>query len=178
MKPSLGSPDFLFTFGFTFRKPTDTIVTILLSISETAISNLFRKSNVFFKSSMVLRTFNAVFKLSYETIMLFDCSGFSPPHFAIITVKWDKCRNCVNIGYSYFSYTAIRMFLDWFTIKYTRFGTTPCINLYPTIACAVCKNGNRKTNDIASYSMKKFWIEYQWFLLLFCTHRNKFNCVF
>ena len=46
------------------------------------------------------------------------------------------------------------MFLDWFTILYKRFGTTPCINLYPTIACVVCKNGNHKSNTIAQYAMK------------------------
>ena len=52
-----------------------------------------------------------------------------------------------------------------------------CINLYPTIACVVCKNSNRKPNTIASYALKKFGIEYQGFLLHFCTHRNEFNCV-
>ena len=31
---------------------------------------------------------------------------------------------------------------------------------------------------IASYATKKFGIEYQGFLLRFCTHRNEFNCVF
>ena len=72
MKPGPGCPDFLLTFGFTLRKPT---YTVLLSISETAISDLCRKSNVFIKSSMIVRTFNAVFKLSFETILLFDCSG-------------------------------------------------------------------------------------------------------
>ena len=40
------------------------------------------------------------------------------------------------------------------------------------------KNDNRKLNTIASYATKKFGIEYQGFLLRFCTHRNKFNCVF
>ena len=54
---------------------------------------------------------------------------------------------------------------------------TPCINLYPTTACDA-KNNNRKQNTIASYAMKKFGIEYQGFLLRFCTHRNYFNCVF
>ena len=54
---------------------------------------------------------------------------------------------------------------------------TPCINLYPTTACDA-KNDNRKQNTIASYAMKKFGIEYQGFLLRFCTHRNYFNCVF
>ena len=53
----------------------------------------------------------------------------------------------------------------------------PCINLYPTTACDA-KNDNRKQNTIASYAMKKFGIEYQGFLLRFCTHRNYFNCVF
>ena len=42
------------------------------------------------------------------------------------------------------------MFLNWFT----RFGTTPCINLYPTIACVVCKNSNHKPNTIGQYAMK------------------------
>ena len=50
-------------------------VYILISIFETTISNLCRKSIVFIKSSMILRTFNAVFKLSFKTILLFDCSG-------------------------------------------------------------------------------------------------------
>ena len=54
---------------------------------------------------------------------------------------------------------------------------TPCINLFPTTAFDA-KNDNRKQNTIASYAMKKFGIEYQGFLLRFCTHRNYFNCVF
>ena len=53
----------------------------------------------------------------------------------------------------------------------------PCINLFPTTACDA-KNDNRKLNTIASYATKKFGIEYQGFLLRFCTHRNEFNCVF
>ena len=69
------------------------------------------------------------------------------------------------------------MFLDWFTIKLTRFGATQCINLYPTPACDA-KNDNRKLNTIASYATKNFGIEYQGFLLRFCTHRNEFICVF
>ena len=68
------------------------------------------------------------------------------------------------------------MFLDWFTIKLTRFGATPCINLYPTTACDA-KNNNRKLKTLASYATKKYGIEYQGFLLRFCTHRNEFNCV-
>ena len=52
----------------------------------------------------------------------------------------------------------------------------PCINLYPTTACDA-KNDNRKLKTIASYATKKFGIEYQGFLLRFCTHRNEFNCV-
>ena len=54
---------------------------------------------------------------------------------------------------------------------------TPCINLNPTTACDA-KNDNRKQNTIASYALKKFGIEYQGFLLRFCTHRNYFNWVF
>ena len=68
------------------------------------------------------------------------------------------------------------MFLDWLTIKLTRFGTTPCINLYPTTVCDV-KNDNRNLKTIASYATKKFGIEYQGFLLRFCMHRNEFNCL-
>ena len=45
------------------------------------------------------------------------------------------------------------MFLDWFTIKLTRFGATPCINLYQTTACDA-KNNNRKLYTIASYATK------------------------
>ena len=75
------------------------------------------------------------------------------------------------------------MFLDWFTIKSTRFGATLCINLYPTTACDG-KNDNRKLNTIAPYVTKKFGIEYQGFLLCFVrTEINKIdfsgprNCV-
>ena len=70
------------------------------------------------------------------------------------------------------------MFLDWLTIQYSRFRTSPIINLYPTIASVVCKNGNRKLNNISSYAMKMFGIEYRGFLLRFCMHRNEFNCIF
>ena len=66
MKPGLVSPDFIY-FQFHFKE-------ILLAISETAIPDLFRKYNIFIKSSMILRTFNAVFKLSYAT-EFFYCSG-------------------------------------------------------------------------------------------------------
>ena len=48
----------LFTFSFTFRKHTGNI-----GISEIAISNLLRKSNVPIESSLVLRTTNAVLEL-------------------------------------------------------------------------------------------------------------------
>ena len=41
-----------------------------------------------------------------------------------------------------------------FKVPQYRFGTMPCINLYPTIACVVCKNGNHKLNTIAQYAMK------------------------
>ena len=58
MEPDLVSPDFLFTFGFTFGKHTGNI-----SISEIAIANLLRKSNVSIKSSLILRTTNAVLEL-------------------------------------------------------------------------------------------------------------------
>ena len=42
----------------------------------------------------------------------------------------------------------------------------PCINLYPTTACDA-KNDFRKLKTIASYTTKKFGIEYQGFLLRF-----------
>ena len=58
MKSDLVSPDYLFTFGFTFGKHTGNI-----SISEIAISNLLQKSNVSIKSSLVLGTTNAVLEL-------------------------------------------------------------------------------------------------------------------
>ena len=58
MKPDLVSPDFLFTLAFTFGKHTGNI-----SISDIAISNLLRKSNVSIKSSLILRTTNPVLEL-------------------------------------------------------------------------------------------------------------------
>ena len=59
MKAGLVSLDFfLFTFGFIFRKHTGNI-----SLSEIAISYLFRKTNVSIKSSLILRTVNAVLGL-------------------------------------------------------------------------------------------------------------------
>ena len=52
-----------------------------------------------------------------------------------------------------------------------------CINLYPTTTCDA-KNNKSKLNTIASYTTKKFGIEYQGCLLRFFTHRNEFKCVF
>ena len=94
MKPGLVSPDFFVSFGFTFRKHTGNT-----SISEITIWNLFRKSNVSIKSPLILRTTNAVLELvtiRYYSIPL----GHFRPHYAIVIVKRDKCRNLVNIGYS------------------------------------------------------------------------------
>ena len=85
---------FLFTFGFTFRKHAGNI-----NISEIAISYLFRKNNLSIKSSLILRTTNAVLGLvtiSYYSIAL----GLFRPSNAIVTVKRDEWRNRVNIGYS------------------------------------------------------------------------------
>ena len=60
MKPDLVSPDFFFfTFGFTFGKHTGNI-----SMPEIAISNLLQKSNVSIKSSLILRSTNAVLELA------------------------------------------------------------------------------------------------------------------
>ena len=85
---------FLFTFGFILRKHTCNI-----SISEIAISNLFRKSNVSINLSLILRTTNAVLELVtiwyYSIALRLFC-----PRYAIVIVKRDKCRNRVNIGYS------------------------------------------------------------------------------
>ena len=83
---------FLFTFGFTFRKHTCNIC-----ISEIAISNLFRKPNVSINSSLILRTTNAVLEL--VTIWYYSIAlRLFRPCYAIVIVKRDKCRNCVNIG--------------------------------------------------------------------------------
>ena len=67
MKPDLVSPDFLLTFGFTFGKHTGNI-----SISEIAISNLLRKSNVSIKSSLILQTTNVVLELVTRAGNLFQ----------------------------------------------------------------------------------------------------------
>ena len=92
MKPDLVSPDFLFTFGFTSGKHTGNIST---GISEIAIFNLFRKSNVSIKSALILRTTNAVLEL-----VAICYQGLFRPCYAIVIVKRDDCRNRINIGYS------------------------------------------------------------------------------
>ena len=85
---------FLLTFGFTFRKHTGNI-----SISEIAISYLFQKTNVSIKSSLILRTTNAV--LGLVTIRYYSIAlGLFRSRYAIVTVKRDECHNRVNIGYS------------------------------------------------------------------------------
>ena len=60
----------------------------------------------------------------------------------------------------------------------------PCINLYPTIACVVCKNSNHKPNTIASYAMKSLELSIEDFNCFFVhTEMNLFaflgpnNCV-
>ena len=65
MKRGLVLPDVLFTFSFTFRKPTD----------NTAKYNTRPLFSTYFENPTYLssQTFNAVFKLSNE-IILFDCS--------------------------------------------------------------------------------------------------------
>ena len=75
------------------------------------------------------------------------------------------------------------MFLDWFTIKLTRFGATPCINLYPTTACDA-KNDNRKLNTIASYlrkslelSIKDFYCVFVRTEMIFIAFSGPRNCV-
>ena len=77
MKPGNVSPDFfLFTFRFTLRKHTGNI-----SISEIAISNLFQKSYVSIKSSLILRTTNAVLEL----VMIYDIIQLLWGFFAHVT---------------------------------------------------------------------------------------------
>ena len=87
MKPDLVSPDFLFTFGFASGKHTGNI-----SISEMAISNLLRKSNVSIKSSQ------RGIRVSYYMITFNMLWGFFHPHYAIVIVKRDECRNRVILG--------------------------------------------------------------------------------
>ena len=78
MKGGLVSPDVLLTFGFTYRKPTDNTVKYNPRPQVLTYFENPRISYIFIKPYMILRTFNAVFKLSYE-IMLFECFvGFSP----------------------------------------------------------------------------------------------------
>ena len=89
MKPDLVSPDFLFTFGFTFGKHTGNNST---GISEIAISNLFRKSNISIKSALILRTTNTVLEL-----VAICYQGLFCPRYTIVIVKRDECRNRVNI---------------------------------------------------------------------------------
>ena len=84
---------FLFTFSFIFRKHKCNI-----SLSEIAISNLFRKSNVSINSSLILRTTKAVLELVTIWYYSIALRRFRP-RYAIVIVKWDECRNRVNIGY-------------------------------------------------------------------------------
>ena len=87
MKPDLVSPVFLFTFGCTFGKHTGNI-----SIS----SKIQRIFQVIFDSSNHQRGI----RVSYDTISFNLLWGFFRPRYAIVIVKRDECRNCVNIGYS------------------------------------------------------------------------------
>ena len=66
------------------------------------------------------------------------------------------------------------MFLDWFTIKLTRFGATPCINFYPTTACDG-KNENRKLNTLVSYVTKKSKLSIKDFYCVFV--RTEINLI-
>ena len=93
MKLDLVSPDFLFTFGFTLGKHTGNIC-----ISEIAISNLLRKSNILIKSFLILLTTNAVLEL--VTIYHSICSGAFSPTLRHCYCKANECRNRVNIRYS------------------------------------------------------------------------------
>ena len=51
----------------------------------------------------------------------------------------------------------------------------PCINLYPTIACVVCKNGNHKPNTIAQYAMKSSELSIKDFYCVFV--RTEMNLI-
>ena len=72
MKPDLVSPDFLFTFGFTFGKHTGNI-----SISEIAISNIFKIQRIYqviFDSSNHQRGI----RVSYDMISFNFSGAFLP----------------------------------------------------------------------------------------------------
>ena len=73
--PALVSPDF---FGLLSVSLSETHCQYCFSTPETAISDLFRKSNVFIKSSIILQTFNVVLKLSYYCTKRYYLIAFSP----------------------------------------------------------------------------------------------------
>ena len=83
MKLGLVSPDILFTFGFLSERP----LTILLSLSETAIFDLFRSANVIIKPSMILRTFNTVLSWVPSLYCYLIALGLFRSCFAIVIVK-------------------------------------------------------------------------------------------
>ena len=72
---ALVSPDF---FGLLLVSLSETHCQYCFSTPETAISDLFRKSNAFIKSSLILQTFNAVLKLSYYCMKRYYLIAFSP----------------------------------------------------------------------------------------------------
>ena len=77
--PALVSPDF---FGLHSVSLSETHCQYCFSTPETAISDLFRKSNVFIKSSIILQTFNVVLKLKEcsWTGLQFNILDFAPCH--------------------------------------------------------------------------------------------------
>ena len=82
MTPGLVSPDFLFTFGFNFRKPTDKTAKSISDCYLRLISKFQRSYQVIYDSSNLQNSI----KLSYETTLLFNCSGAFRPRFSILIV--------------------------------------------------------------------------------------------
>ena len=90
--PTLVSPDFFWlTFGFTFRNPLPILLWYTWDRYFRHLSKIKRIYQVIYDSSNLQRGIK-VELLLHETI-LFYC------FFAIVIVKWDECRYCVNIGY-------------------------------------------------------------------------------
>ena len=76
MKTGLISPN---CFGLLSVSLSESPLTILLNISETAISDLFQKSHIYQVIYDSLNPQRGILRLMYDRI-LFDCSG---PCFAI-----------------------------------------------------------------------------------------------
>ena len=95
MKPSLVSPDFFVYFRFHFQKAYWQFYYIWDRYFQL-ISKIQRIYQVIFDSSNHQRGIRVI----YYMILLNRSGAFSPTRYAIVIVKWDECRNLVNIGYS------------------------------------------------------------------------------